>query len=289
MRNTPFANRGWFLLLFLSVLGLVLGCTKDSNSAPDPSPLLEPRPIEAMDTVWLEEMTWMEARDALKAGSTTVIIPTGGVEQNGPYVALGKHNYILQVTCEQIARELGNTLVVPVLKYVPEGSISPPDGHMQFSGTLGVRSETFQMMLIDIAGCLRVHGFKDIILLGDSGGNQADMHFVAQELNGRWSDCRVHYIPEYYDYPKVREWLRGQRVKETLQGYHDEVAFSAQVMVHDPEAIRTSARRKAGLFHINGYNLEPPERTLELGRGIVALRVAQTVKAIRLSLETASL
>src|ERR1019366_7463166 len=69
------------------------------------------RPIEPLDSVFIEELTWMEVRDALKAGKTTVIIPTGGVEQNGPYLATGKHNYVLRATTEAIARKLGNALV----------------------------------------------------------------------------------------------------------------------------------------------------------------------------------
>ena len=35
-------------------------------------------------------MTWFEVRDAIKEGKTTVIIATGGIEQNGPYLAQGK-------------------------------------------------------------------------------------------------------------------------------------------------------------------------------------------------------
>src|SRR5262245_26993259 len=48
--------------------------------------------------VQVREMTWMEVRDAMKAGKDTVLIPTGGVEQNGPYLATGKHNYVLRAT-----------------------------------------------------------------------------------------------------------------------------------------------------------------------------------------------
>src|SRR2546426_10462803 len=87
------------------------------------------RPIEALDSVWIEELTWMEVRDALKAGKTTVIIPTGGVEQNGPYLATGKHNYILRATAEAIARKLGNALAAPSVPFVPEGDIDRPTGH----------------------------------------------------------------------------------------------------------------------------------------------------------------
>lgn len=57
------------------------------------------RPIAALNSVWLEELTWIEVRDALTEGKKTVTIPTGGIEQNGPYVALGKHNYVLQTAC----------------------------------------------------------------------------------------------------------------------------------------------------------------------------------------------
>ena len=47
------------------------------------------------DSVFLEDLTWVEVRDAIAAGKTTVIIPTGGTEQNGPRMALGKHNYLV--------------------------------------------------------------------------------------------------------------------------------------------------------------------------------------------------
>src|ERR1043166_7358855 len=78
------------------------------------------------DTVFLEELTWTEVRDAIRAGKTTIIFPTGGTEQNGPHMVLGKHNFIVKHTAESIARRLGNALVAPVIPYVPEGSIDPP-------------------------------------------------------------------------------------------------------------------------------------------------------------------
>jgi len=43
--------------------------------------------------VFLEHLTWPEVSDALRAGKTTVIIPTGGTEQNGRQMVLGKHKF----------------------------------------------------------------------------------------------------------------------------------------------------------------------------------------------------
>src|SRR5688572_206457 len=63
------------------------------------------RPVDAIDTVFIEEMTWLEVRDAIKGGKHTVVVTTGGMEQNGPYLATGKHNYVNRATCDAIARK----------------------------------------------------------------------------------------------------------------------------------------------------------------------------------------
>ena len=184
---------------------------------PDPA---GPRPIEALDSVFIEELTWMEVRDALKAGKTTHLIPTGGVEQNGPYLATGKHNYILRATTEAIARKLGNALVAPIVPFVPEGDIDPPTGHMKYPGTISLTEETYERLLTDICASFRTHGFEHIVLIGDSGGNQKGMKAVAAQLNAKWSGgkTRVHFIPEYYDYAGVGKWLEEQGIKQDARG-----------------------------------------------------------------------
>ena len=122
------------------------------------------------DTVFMEELTWTEVRDAIKAGKTTIIFPTGGTEQNGPHMVLGKHNFIVKHAAEQIARRLGNALVAPVLAYVPEGNIDPPSGHMRYPGTISLPDDVFMKVTEYAARSFRANGFKDIVLIGDSGG-----------------------------------------------------------------------------------------------------------------------
>src|SRR5687767_1564097 len=108
----------------------------------------------------------MDVRDALKAGKTTVIIPTGGIEPNGPWLVTGKHNYVLRANCEAIARKLGNALCAPTIEYVPEGNLDPPDSHMRSPGTISMRVPTFEAMLTDVAHSLKMHGFQNIIFIG---------------------------------------------------------------------------------------------------------------------------
>src|SRR5437762_4540560 len=102
-------------------------------------------------SVFLEDLTWTEVRAATGAGRTTVIVPVGGTEQNGPHMALGKHNVRVRALAGKIAQLLGDTLVAPVVAYAPEGTISPPSGHMRFPGTISIPDATFKSLL-DAAG-----------------------------------------------------------------------------------------------------------------------------------------
>ena len=98
-------------------------------------------------SVFLEDLTWTELRDEIGAGKTTIIVPIGGTEQNGPAMALGKHNRRVKLLSERIAVSLGNALVAPVIAYVPEGNLSPPSGHMRFPGTISVPEAAFEAIL----------------------------------------------------------------------------------------------------------------------------------------------
>lgn len=263
-------------LLFLPMVSQVHG----QAASPDPDAV---RPIDALDSVLLEEMTWMEVRDAIRAGKTTVIIPTGGIEQNGPYLVTGKHNIILRATSEAIARELGNALIAPIVPFVPEGEFDPPTGHMRYPGTVSVRESTFQALLTDIASSLKAHGFEEVILLGDSGGNQDGMAEVARTLGESWagSGSRIHFIPEYYDNPRWVEWLEERGVVEVSEGLHDDVRHASIMALVDPAFIRADQRRAAGLFRINGVELDPLDRTQKLAEELVGFQARVTAAAIR--------
>jgi len=248
----------------------------------DQEQLVAPRPIEAADTVWIEEMTWMEVRDAIADGKTTAIVSTGGVEQNGPYLATGKHNYVLQGACEGIARELGNALCAPIIKLVPEGDIEPPSGHMRYPGTLSLQQATFEAVLEDVGSSLRAHGFEHVVFIGDSGGNQQGMETVATRLAYRW-DGGAHYIPEFYRYREVFEYMDSELgiSEPTNDGLHDDFVITSIMMTVAPTAVRYEQRVAAVRATINGLSIEPLEETVAIGEKLLQFRVDRTVAAIR--------
>lgn len=246
-----------------------------------------PRPIEALDSVWMEQLTWMEVRDAVAAGKTTALILTGGVESNGPHLATGKHNYVLAVVGEAIARKLGNALVAPIVTLEP----GRPDAERVAPGSVFLSRDTYKAVLTDMAMSLRGMGFTNVVLVGDSGGNQGPMKEVASELNAKLNGTptRFHYVPEYYDYESVQRFIRAQGINEGIEfgasygtdGLHEELGIDAIMMVYDPETVRIEQRITANRATINGVSLLPVEKTVELGRQIIELRASNTVAAIR--------
>ena len=239
-------------------------------------------PIPAANTVWMEEMTWMDVRDALKAGKTTAIIATGGMEPNGPWLVTGKHNYVLQSNCEAIARKMGNALCAPIVKFVPEGNIDPPSGHMVSAGTISMREDTFRALITDIAASLKMHGFKTIILIGDSGGNQAGQRYVADSLTKIWNgDPIIAHVQEYYDYAGVANYMKDHGIVDgASESLHDDPVIALNMFNTDPKSIKYDERVQAGKASINGVSIADRAQATKLAKEIVEFRATTTIAAI---------
>jgi creatinine amidohydrolase len=239
------------------------------------------------DSVFLEDLTWMEVRDAIAAGKTTVIIPTGGTEQNGPHMALGKHNYLVKYKAGEIARRLGNALVAPVVAYVPEGDINPPTGHMRFAGTITLPQDVFSRVLEYAARSFKQHGFLDIALVGDSGGNQAGQKQVAEALNSEWvaTNVRVHQVTAYYP-GRGDEWVIAQGVSADDVGTHAGTHDTSSLMYLNPSMLRFERMGPGKAGDGQGHVGNPAKATALFGRRIVEMQVedaARQIQELRLS------
>jgi creatinine amidohydrolase len=287
-----FGNSNSFLLLLLVVLSTTAQAQINSTLTAQQETelavqLAADRPIAAGQSYWLEELTWMEIRDLIADGTTTIIIPTGGIEENGPYLATGKHNLILEATCPEIAEKLGNALCAPIVKFVPEGNIDPPSGSMLFPGTISLTQATYEALLLDISSSLKQSGFTDIVLIGDSGGNQSGMANVAAKLTESWNSesARIHFVREFYDpgWEATEQYTERELgiAESRHDGYHDDIWVTAMMMVTDPEQVRYRQRIEAGLASINGIAIDSLDEAVQLGRKMIEFRAGFTADAIR--------
>jgi creatinine amidohydrolase len=241
---------------------------------------------QAPATLFLDELTWTELRDQIRSGKTTIIVPIGGTEQNGPHMVLGKHNVRVKALAERIARALTNALVAPVIAYVPEGAINPPAGHMRFPGTISVPSATFEEVLESAARSFKVHGFRDVVFLGDHGGYQTNVKRVADRLNREWAatPVRAYAVPEYYHaaeigYPQA---LKSRGYSEQEIGTHAGLADTSLSLAIAPSLVRSDRLQSTPSAAAGVYG-DPRRASAELGQMGADAIVAQTVDAIKLA------
>jgi creatinine amidohydrolase len=253
-------------------------------TSPQPTYITAPAGVsasQAPDTVFIDELTWEETRDALKAGKRTVIVPIGGTEKNGYHMVLGKHNYVVTFAANQMARKLGNTLVAPTIQYVPEG-----DPDRQDPGEISLPSPAYDMLLDAAARSLKAHGFTDILFIGDSGGNQAGMRNVAQKLNEEWkgSGTRVYALTDYYEGGRLhyRAWLEAaHNYDDQIVGSHAGISDTSQMLHVRPAGIRKDQIKPWGGPQDSGVSGDPTKATAEIGRMGIAFKVNAGINQFR--------
>ena len=242
------------------------------------------RPAQALSTTReIADMTWIEVRDALKAGLGTVIVPSGGIEQNGPHMVIGKHDRIVAWAARRIAAELGNALVAPVVSYVPEGDYDPPTGNMQWPGTIGVPAPVFAAMLEGIARSLRSAGFQTICFIADHGQSVAPQAEVAARLTREWGGSpKVLAVDSYYADAAETAYLRTQGETDEAIGQHATISDTSELMAVHPAGVDLS-RLPAGIPAMAGLGAfgDPRRSTIARGDAMMALKIDAAVAQIR--------
>jgi creatinine amidohydrolase/Fe(II)-dependent formamide hydrolase-like protein len=241
------------------------------------------------DTVEMADMTWPEVGAALEAGWRTVIVPSGGIEQNGPHMILTKHDHIVRWAARRIARELGRTLVAPVVSFVPQGNWEPPTNNMAFPGTIGITPAAYEALLEGIVRSLRAAGFRAICLIADHGESQAPQSALASRLDAAWraSGVRVLHIASYYTAASEQEaWLKTRGETAASIGFHAGLADTSELMAAHPAGVDLSRLdgRRGGALAALGASGDPSRASAERGEAILLLRVAAAVAEIRAAL-----
>ncbi|NHN87781.1 creatininase family protein [Acetobacter conturbans] len=243
-------------------------------------------PARAAPQVEFQRLTWTEIRDAIRSGYETIIVPVGGTEQSGPYIAVGKHNVRAQALADRIAHELGNTLVAPVIAYVPEGSTSPRTSHMRFPGTISVTPAVFDGLLKSAAESFRVQGFHLVAFIADHGGYRAEMCKVAAQLDKSWSGTGAHAacVNDYYTViaGPYAQALREKGLGADV-GTHADLSDTSLMLAVDPSMVRMSALKTAPKpTEADGvYGGDPRPASAALGQIGVDMQVNAAVAEIR--------
>ena len=270
------------VLLVVPVLALVLGM-RVMAQRPAGAPATAPGGTPP-DTVFLEELTWAETRDLVKAGWTNVIIGTAGTEQKGPHMADGEHKFVMTYSAERIARAMGKTLVAPIVTYVPEGSWETATGHMAKPGTITLPEERFVDLLVNAGRSLKAGGFTNIWFIGESGGNRTGMRTAAEKLNATWAGAaKAYWVDDYYTKAHRDQEVWAAKflgVAENQVGNHANLLDTSELLFVAPQHVRAD-RLTGNDYENNGVSGDPSKSTPELGQIFLQIKIDNALSQIR--------
>ena len=243
-----------------------------------------PRP--ALSSVYIEDLTWPEVKAAVAAGKTTAIIYAGSTEQNGPHLALGKHNFVAHYAAGEIAKKLGNALVYPTMPFAPTGSRELRTSHMRFAGSVSIDTESFQAVMRQVAQSALAAGFKNVFLMGDHGGGQDALRAAAKDLEDEYDKldktAHVYYVPDLYykEKQQMKAYLAEHAIPYDAHAGTDD---TSEVMFLDAkkwirrDRLALSTEQDEPTTGVNG---DPTKATSELGKMFIGFKIDNAVNQI---------
>lgn len=160
-------------------------------------------------------MTWTEVYDAIHhQGKTVALYYAGGTEHRGMQNVNGGHTLMGQQIALEIARRLGNAIVLPVMPY------SSNNASNQQTGTLGLTAEIEAMITERVAEQAIATGFTTVVLLNDHGGSVGPNNTVAKKLEEKYR------APEFES--KNIHVFYADRVYAPAQGDYDKLVLEAR-------------------------------------------------------------
>ena len=158
--------------------------------------------VNVNNIVDLELLTHTEVSQKLKDGWTSILLVTGGTEERGPQDVLGGHTMMAHSHAVMIAKKLGKTLVAPVLPVAVNATGLNANREMADQpGAIQMPADVFKQVQLAQIESLARGGFKDIYLMGDHGGGQAELKAAAEEMDKKLEakGVRVYYISDFYN------------------------------------------------------------------------------------------
>jgi creatinine amidohydrolase/Fe(II)-dependent formamide hydrolase-like protein len=251
---------------------------------------------QGQELVEIELMTHTEIHSAIHDhGKTTVLVYNGGTEQRGPHAVLGGHTFMARAIAAQIARKLGNALVAPVLPFSanPAGGVNP-----KMPGNVDLTPELFQKVNEVIVESMVKNGFKNIVLMGDHGGGQAELSKLAEAMDAKYGSQGIHvyFCSDVYrkSNDQFDEWLKSKGLPPSTHGGIPDTSEMLYLEPGPEQWVRSTYKTTIGDPVLppgqqpdpnaprvnNGITGDPRPSTPEIGRMYIEMKVNNAVTQI---------
>lgn len=215
-----------------------------------------------MSGVWLENLTWPEARARFDAGAV-VIVPIGAAAKaHGPHLPLKTDALTARALAEGVIARL-DVVAAPVVGfgYYP--------AFTSFAGSQHLSAETFKALVRELVGNLRAHQVKRIALINTGVSTERPL----EELAAEQGDLLVLHMRSLGQ--------AAEALIENKEGGHADERETSVMLALDPRSVRMDRLKPDGPFETTGATGDASRATAFKGERLLAARVDDIVDALK--------
>ncbi len=214
-----------------------------------------------MKGIWLEDLTWPEAKARFEANSVVVVPIGAAAKAHGPHLPLK--------TDALTARALGQGLIerLPVVAAPVLGFGFYP-AFTSFAGSQHLTAETFKAVVRELIGTLTAQGARRIALINTGVSTEKPLDEVAQGEG----DVLVLHMREIGH--------SADALIERKEGGHADERETSVMLALEPRSVRMDKLALNGPFERTGATGDPTRATAFKGERLMAARVDDIVAAL---------
>ena len=211
--------------------------------------------------VWLEDLTWPEAKARFEAGAPVVVPIGAAAKAHGPHLPLKTDALTAHALAQRLIERLP-AVAAPVVGF----GFYP--AFTSFAGSQHLSAGTFKSLLAELLGNLRSHGARRLVILNTGVSTEKPLDEVAGGLDG----VAVLHMR-----------LLGKQADKLLadpSGGHADERETSVMLALDPRSVRMDKLALDGPFERTGATGDPTRATAFKGERILAARIDDAIAAI---------
>jgi creatinine amidohydrolase len=215
-----------------------------------------------MSGVWLEDLTWPEAKARFDANAV-VIVPIGAASKaHGPHLPLKTDALTARALAQGVIARL-DVVAAPVVGfgYYP--------AFTSFAGSQHLAAGTFKALVRELVGNLRAHHVKRIALINTGVSTERPL----DELESEQGDLLVLHMRTIGQ--------AAESLVENKEGGHADERETSVMLALEPRSVRMDRLAPDGPFEKTGATGDPTRATAFKGERLLAARVDDLVAALK--------
>jgi creatinine amidohydrolase/Fe(II)-dependent formamide hydrolase-like protein len=214
-----------------------------------------------MTGVWLEDLTWPEAKQRFEAGALIVIPIGAGAKAHGAHLPLKTDALTARALAQRLLERLP-VIAAPVL------TLGFYPAFEKFAGSQHLSADTFKAVLSEVLDGFTAQGVKRLALLNTGVSTEKPIDEVAQ----RHADLLVLHMRTLGS--------AADSLIEHKDGGHADERETSVMLALDPRSVRMDRLAPARPFEQSAATGDPTRANSFKGERLLAARVDDMVAAI---------